>query len=141
MQDFEIPTAENRLVVRRDKLYQVAVDWSREERGRVQPLGRRAQQELKRIVAAMLVEDEDRATVRGKRVLVSVRKVSCGGFCARALVVSGVARNHALTREKFDGAVVRDTFEFSKKKRRLDVQPWVYRFSVTEVEGTEEQME
>jgi hypothetical protein len=110
MDDFEIPTMENRLLVRHGRLFQVNIDWSRDARQKKQKfkMSERAQRELKRVVAVMLTEDDDNVVVTGTHFAVSMRK--------------------------FDGAVIRDTFEFSRKKRKLDVSPWVYRFSVTPID-------
>ncbi len=78
MDDFAIPTLENRLVVHEDQLFQLAVDWARESRpargSEAVPLARNAQRELKRIIAVMLVQDEDRDVVEGELLRVTLRK-------------------------------------------------------------------
>lgn len=105
MQDFAIPTTDNRLLVCDNKVYQVSIDWGKKQIDA--PLTARQQLELKRTIAAMLLENDPRVVIEGRYFEISMRA--------------------------FDGKVVRDSFSFHRGKQVLKVVPFVYRFIVNEL--------
>jgi hypothetical protein len=108
MQDFDIPTTENRLILRGDTLFQVMIVC----RQRNQKLSKKIaqdkglQKELKQIVAIMLDELGESDPVVGRRIRVAVKKFESQNDMSKM-------------------------FAFSKNKKPLKLYPTVFSFIVT----------
>jgi hypothetical protein len=108
MQNFDIPTNENRLIRRGDTLYQVMIV----TRQRNDKLNKKIvqdpglQRELKQIVALMLDEFGESDPVVGRKIRVAVKKFESQNDMSKM-------------------------FAFSKNKKQLKLYPTVFSFVVT----------
>ncbi len=108
MQDFDIPTSENRLILRGDTLYQVMIV----SRQRNKTLSKKIvqdkslQRELKQIVSIMLDELGESDPVVGRRIRVAVKKFESQNDMSKM-------------------------FAFYKNKKQLKLYPTVFSFIVS----------
>lgn len=113
MEAFTVPTDNNRLLVHEGRVYQVSVSWARGQKSLNLLRDVRAQRELQRAIAVLIKfhgddSDENSAAIKGDRLVVQMRK--------------------------HDGTAMREGFDFRRGRERLEVSPWLYWFTVAEVE-------
>lgn len=110
MEDFDIPTRENRLLLHRGVITQVMLDFDRNHKpSQASIRNKKVQRELKQIICFMLKECEQNEDIPDPIVGNKVR----------------------VTMQRIDGVPLSAAFEFRKKGKLLKMREYVCMFRVT----------